>query len=70
MAITIGDNNGYPVSVYGSSEGFYDPGSNTFCAIPPLPEMRLAGTTTGFKVCGGIELNVINARYIHIENFY
>jgi len=60
LSITIGDDNGYPTG-YGPSEGFYDPGSNTACEIPSLPVMRIAGTTTGYKVCGGVAINVINA---------
>ena len=62
LSLTIGDDNGYPTG-YGPSEGFFDPGSNTACEIPSLPVMRIAGTTTGFKVCGGVAINVINARY-------
>jgi len=38
------------------TESYYDPISNTFCDITPSNYQRSSSTTTGFKICGGVDL--------------
>lgn len=50
------------------TESYYDPNSNTFCDITPSNYQRASSTTTGFKICGGVDLNNGNA-ILNCEKF-
>jgi len=50
------------------TESYYDPFSNTFCDITPSNYQRYSSTTTGFKICGGTDLNTGEA-LLNCETF-
>ena len=39
------------------AEGFYNPSTDNFCHLPPLAIQREGSVTTGFTVCGGLDLS-------------